>query len=370
MLPGWGIEGRDLAFDSDYLALDAEARQETLIIAERHIERQDITAAIRAGLQAEGTLGEDADAIALDSRNLTRVQERYAHHFAEGDVVVPLRDYKRLKLNKGELYGVTAVQRDRLTLIDRHGKAYFVDPARFQKSAYRPKGIKVAVGDKLKWTKNDRQQERRNGEELTVQAIDGHTATVVNQEGREAKVDLRQPQYIDHAWVSTTYSSQGKTANRALMVAAPSSKESFYVGISRVKRELTIYAPDKGKLQEQAQESKIQENPLEVLQAERKQQELLGYGQAIRRLLEHRSEEGADGSLSYSGSAWRMACGTDWVRVTDARSGRVVLQVKEGRVETASLTKEEAKRFQRIQETVQRLGRPPVRRRQSRGVRR
>ncbi|MGK7938139.1 MAG: hypothetical protein AB4206_20430 [Xenococcaceae cyanobacterium] len=79
---------------------------------------------------------------------------------------------------------------------------------------------------------------------------------------------MKAPQNLDHALVSTTYSSQGKTANRVLVSATSDqtlSKESFYVAASRAKYNLNIYAQDKKQLLEKAIISQAKQNPLEVL---------------------------------------------------------------------------------------------------------
>ena len=250
----------------DYLALDKEAQEKTLVIAERHVERRALTKAIREGLKTAGELTGERQGTALVAKNLTRVQERYGHHFAAGEVVVPLRDYQRLRLTKGERYEVMAVAGDALVLQGREGEELRVDPARFQKSAYQLQSLAVAMGDKLRWTRNDRRRGRRNGQEVVVTAIDNGRATVVDAKGRVEAIDLKEPQHLDHAWVKTTYGSQGKTADRAFVVAGPgTSKESFYVGISRVKRDLRIYTPDRTALQRQVNESRAQVNPLEMM---------------------------------------------------------------------------------------------------------
>ena len=62
--------------------------------------------------------------------------------------------------------------------------------------------------------------------------------------------------------MSTTYSSQGKTAKRvlALMSEKTTNKEAFYVAVSRAKHGLTLYAADKHALIRQAQVSRAKEN--------------------------------------------------------------------------------------------------------------
>ncbi|WNZ24126.1 hypothetical protein HJG54_15510 [Leptolyngbya sp. NK1-12] len=74
--------------------------------------------------------------------------------------------------------------------------------------------ITIAAGDHLRWTKNDRDAGIRNGQTFTVNHIapDG-LAQITIAVGKAIEVNLSGRQYLDYAWVSTTYSSQGKTAD-------------------------------------------------------------------------------------------------------------------------------------------------------------
>ena len=62
--------------------------------------------------------------------------------------------------------------------------------------------------------------------------------------------------------MSTTYGSQGKTADRvmALMDSTTTNRESFYVTVSRAKHHLALYTADKVALSQWAEVSKVKEN--------------------------------------------------------------------------------------------------------------
>ena len=62
--------------------------------------------------------------------------------------------------------------------------------------------------------------------------------------------------------MSTTYGSQGKTADRvmALMDSTMTNRESFYVTVSRAKHHLALYTADKVALSKWAEVSKTKEN--------------------------------------------------------------------------------------------------------------
>ena len=128
------------------------------------------------------------------------------------------------------MVGTTA---DKLILTAPDGSRIETD-AMFDKSIYQLQPLDIAVGDRCKWTRNDRLLERRNGQEFTIESIEGSTAGIKYRDGRTETIDLCQAQHLDHALVTTTYSSQGKTADRVLIAADEMvGAESFYVGCSR-----------------------------------------------------------------------------------------------------------------------------------------
>ena len=250
---------------ADYLAIPPEEREGTLVLAGTNAERLAITQGIRQGLRREGKLGESVTLTQLKTKDLTKVQRRYTHNLEIGDVVVPVFNYKQRQLTKGQFYEVIEKNPDSLTLKDEKGNTLTVDPL-FEKSVYSRAQMEIAEGDYLKWTKNDRKNSRRNGQTFTVKYIEGNQATIEYRDGKQENIDLSLPKNLDYAQVSTTYSSQGKTAERVLISADFTvGQESFYVAVSRVKSDLKLYTADQENLRELAKASRAKENPLELL---------------------------------------------------------------------------------------------------------
>ncbi len=254
----------------DYLAVSPEQRDKTLVLAGTNFERLNITQGIREGLRREGRLGEDKQVKQLKRKDLTKVQMKYAHNFDFGDVIVPLKDYKKRQLSKGKRYVVVGFENDNVVLRDDEGVTTTVDLG-FEKAAYTQGDLAISVGDTLKWTKNNGYLERRNGQQFKVTAIDQDTATIEYEDGKREQINLNDAQHFDYALVSTTYSSQGKTADKVLISADFTvGKESFYVAVSRVKHDLKLYSENKAELLEKALTSRAKENPLELLRARQK----------------------------------------------------------------------------------------------------
>ena len=262
-----------------YLQLDPTERAKTLLLAGTHAERISLTSALRNALQAEGSLGSDVELTQLKAKDLSDIElKNYISHFDIGDVVIPLRDYKRLGLTKGDPYQIVGKTADRLQLQSATGNNFEVG-LDFKKTLYQQSKIKIAVGDRLMWKKNNQPYQQVNGQEVVVRAINGNSVEVQQLNGQTQTIDLRKPHHLDHAIVRTTYSSQGETASR-VFIAADSTigRESFYVAASRAKHELSFFTSDTNGLLQWAMQSKAQENPLELLRQQLRQQMAAGVG--------------------------------------------------------------------------------------------
>jgi ATP-dependent exoDNAse (exonuclease V) alpha subunit len=123
--------------------------------------------------------------------------------------------------------------------------------------------IELAVGDRLRWTRNDARLGRRNGQEFEVYGIEEGQVLTRYGNGKTESLGRSEMAHLDYALVSTTYGAQGKSANRVIgALDRHLGRESFYVTVSRVKHDLKLYASeDLYILVERAIKSRAKENP-------------------------------------------------------------------------------------------------------------
>lgn len=262
-------EARAAVIARDYLALTPNERKKTLLLAGTNQERLAITQLVREGLKAEGTLGQSLTVKRLKARDLTETQASYAHHFQPGNVLIPQASYKRLELEKGQRYEVLATDShsNGLMLRGQSGAALQVDPAQIRrKSVYEVEEVEIAVGDRLRWTHNDHGLGRRNGQEFEVVGLEEGQVLIRWGRGEVGCFESSELAHLDYALVSTTYTAQGKSAERVIgALDRYVGRESFYVAVSRVKQELRLYASeDLDRLIERVERSRAKENPGEV----------------------------------------------------------------------------------------------------------
>jgi conjugative relaxase-like TrwC/TraI family protein len=197
---------------ADYLALTAAEQESTLVLAGTNMERLSLTQAMRAGLQAEGALGTDGFVVqGLRRKDLTSAQASYLNAYEPGDVLVPIQDYRKQGLIRGEQYQVVAVNLEvqQVVLETPNGSVLSINPVEFpRKTVYTTQAIPVAVGDRLRWTRNNSQAGIRNGQRFAVTGLEADgTATIRDGAGQTSTIDISGNQYIDYAWVSTTYTN-------------------------------------------------------------------------------------------------------------------------------------------------------------------
>ena len=264
-------EHRQQAITMDYLSLPVETRKKTLILSGTNAERLALTSALRTALQAEGQLGINAFTLqSLRSRDRTAAQLKYACAYEVGDVVVPVKDYHRYGMKRRGQYRVMAkdLEHNRLTLQGSDGHSFSFDPATCaDKTTYQVQQLSIGKGEQLRWTRNEAVKGVRNGQLVTVKEIDAEgAATLKDAQGEALTVELSGQQYLDYALVSTTYSSQGKTAEQVLAdIDSTLSKEGLYVAVSRAKSNLKLYTADKQQLYKRAQRSAAKTNPSDYL---------------------------------------------------------------------------------------------------------
>ncbi|POS62776.1 ATP-binding domain-containing protein, partial [Parasaccharibacter apium] len=132
-----------------------------------------------------------------------------------------------------------------------------------QAQVYREEALELRVGDRVQFTRNDKAAKRVNGQLGEVITIDPDRglARVKLQGNRIETLNLEsaRDRHFSHAYVSTAFAAQGRTAERVFANAESSAthlleQKSFYVALSRAKVESVLYTDDRSKMQVGLQE--------------------------------------------------------------------------------------------------------------------
>ena len=241
----WDLLGQRAA--ETWLALDAETRSRTLLVAPTHELRAEINTVLREALAEEGVLRGRALRIErLVNLGMTRAEKADVRNYREGDTVVPNQDLVNFRVKRDDALTVTGIEEDRVVLMHPDGKPRHVAPQqkyyRYRLEVYETQPIEIRAGDRIRWTRNDRKRDLVNGEQSEVVAIGRERVRFRRADGRTFSLAQDDPQirHLDHAWSSTVHGAQGSTADGVIAVldsghGALTDQSTFYVEISRAR---------------------------------------------------------------------------------------------------------------------------------------
>lgn len=259
----------------DYVKLDAQSRQETLIITPFNADRIEINQAVREQLKAKGELSTGQETDILRSKNMTNAERLSAQYFSAGDVVRFGKDYKNLGVKKDEYWTVSdqkSPTMHSLMIVNQQGETKEWIPSKTSKTeVYQSEKRELSQGDQIRFTRNN--PSLKNGEMGKVERLDGRNAVVsVESAGQKQEhvVNLDQDKHWDHAYSITVFSSQGLTKNTTMLYVKMPEKETdsqkqanqvkaigqifgdrgFYVAATRASHDFKVYTNDKAAMSE------------------------------------------------------------------------------------------------------------------------
>ncbi|NPE55884.1 conjugative relaxase [Dickeya dadantii] len=234
---------------NDYLMLDKKEQEKTIVLTGTNYSRKEINTLIRGGLGIEDTVL----VTALTRRDSTQAERRYSRYYEPNVTAIMVeRDYKS-GLKRGEVYIVTEqAPGNKLVVQDERGQKIIINPAHHTKmSVYNIEDQQYGVGDRLVCTRNNASLDIANGDAFKITRItkDGQ----IYLSGRnDVVLNANEKQHLDYAYVSTVHSAQGLTSEKSILNvetnSLTTSKDWWYVAISRAKTDVIIHTNDKQKL--------------------------------------------------------------------------------------------------------------------------
>jgi conjugative relaxase-like TrwC/TraI family protein len=210
---------------------------ETLVVCPTHVESDRITREIRSRLKDTCVLDRHSERELLTLRpvSLTEAQRADRLSYQPGDVLLyhqNARGHKKgSRLVVSDPRSVPAGQANRFTV-------------------YRPGTLTLAPGDRIRMTKNwtspTKATRVNNGDLDSVRCFDA-SGNIVLESGCILPADFG---HLDYGYVVTSHASQGKSVDRVIIGQSAeslpaSSREQFYVSVSRGKKQATIFTDDK-----------------------------------------------------------------------------------------------------------------------------
>jgi ATP-dependent exoDNAse (exonuclease V) alpha subunit len=256
-----------------WLSLSEEVRDQTLLFAPTHANREAITQRIREGLIKEGVLkNAPITQNKLQSKQLEAIQLRFTANYQKDDVLRFNQDFRQHRVKQGEYYridGITKIHRrdNVLPLMDKDGNTllfplkslpqYKTHTSAFERiiEVYKESPIELRVGDKIQWTRNFKSENVRNGDCAILDEIREKDLVFKDKNGLETILskDSSTLKHIDYGFVLTNYKVQGKDAPYGIGLMESYRRfsvtmENFYVQISRAVHGMILVTDNKEEL--------------------------------------------------------------------------------------------------------------------------
>ncbi len=257
-LPAEEIAGMAAAL---WLRLSPGARAGTALLVPTRALRAEVEEAVREGLEAEGALhGSSIGIETLVPLNLTRAETGDVRNWREGDIALFNRERKNYRIRKDDACTVMEVEEDRVILAHPDGRPRHLKPGgdlRYRLDLFEAKTLRIREGERLRWTRNDRERGLVNGDRVEVAAIGTGALRMRLSDGRETRFALDDPQlrHLAYAYASTVHAAQGQTHDRVVAVldtgAGPLvNQQTLYVQLSRAREEALVLTDNREQLVE------------------------------------------------------------------------------------------------------------------------
>ncbi len=221
------------ALAADYVSTIKEGKT-ALVVSPTHREGELISDEIREHLRQAGKLGKTQRQFhILEKTNLTLGERRDLLNYQPGDVIVFTQNAKRFR--KGHRIVVDGKIALPLDQADRY-------------QVFQQDTIAIAPGDLIRFTQNGKTGSHRlnNGSIYTVKGFTPN-GDIALSNGWTVSKDAG---FFKYGYVVTSHASQGVTRDRVFIGQssdsfAASSKEQFYVSVSRAREQATIFTDDR-----------------------------------------------------------------------------------------------------------------------------
>jgi conjugative relaxase-like TrwC/TraI family protein len=234
----------------------------TLVVSPDNRSREELNATIRSRMRDAAALSADSyEFVTLVPRDVSGIDRTQADSYRTGDTIRFLRSNRRLGVaGRSYAYVVDSdTTQNRLTIRTQDGRILTYDPEHAPGvSVYENKVYSFAVGDRIQLTASSTKLGVSTRDIGTIIKLDSAGNMQVQlDKGRKVRWNFADHRHIDYAYAMTSYSVQGTTVDRVLLHIDTSDfrlsglidKTLAYVGASRARHDIHIFADDAGRLE-------------------------------------------------------------------------------------------------------------------------
>ncbi len=215
-----------------------------ILVAPTHDEGDKLTDAVRAKLKTNGAIKGNGEIKEIfRSWNWPKAQIRNAESYQPGMTVAFIRNMKDIG-KAGESAKIVGINDGNLVL-DNNKMIYAKRCAEFIEVGEK-REIELCEGDLIQFNVNLRDRRIYNGNIAMITADPGKVMMLHSDGKPRELIDL--PENYDtfkYGWVTTSYKSQGRTAENVVVAAQSLDRKAFYVALSRGRQNMALHCPEK-----------------------------------------------------------------------------------------------------------------------------
>ncbi len=236
----------------DYTGRTPEAREQTLIVTHLNEDRRVLNSMIHDARKKAGELGKEQVMVpVLNTANIRDGELRRLSTWEKNPDALALVD--------NVYHRIAGISKDDglITLQDAEGNTRLISPREAVAEGvtlYTPDKIRVGTGDRMRFTKSDRERGYVANSVWTVTAVSGDSVTL--SDGQQTRVirpgQERAEQHIDLAYAITAHGAQGASETFAIALEGTEGNrklmagfESAYVALSRMKQHVQVYTDNR-----------------------------------------------------------------------------------------------------------------------------
>ncbi|HGU0709580.1 TPA: conjugative transfer relaxase/helicase TraI [Escherichia coli] len=236
----------------DYTGRTPEAREQTLIVTHLNEDRRVLNSMIHDAREKAGELGKEQVMVpVLNTANIRDGELRRLSTWENNPDALALVD--------SVYHRIAGISKDDglITLEDAEGNTRLISPREAVAEGvtlYTPDKIRVGTGDRMRFTKSDRERGYVANSVWTVTAVSGDSVTL--SDGQQTRVirpgQERAEQHIDLAYAITAHGAQGASETFAIALEGTEGNrklmagfESAYVALSRMKQHVQVYTDNR-----------------------------------------------------------------------------------------------------------------------------
>jgi conjugative relaxase-like TrwC/TraI family protein len=243
------------------------AGESVVVVSQTRAEVRALNHSIRERLRHAGRVaGDEVEFIAFEQIDLTAAQKRDSRFYPPGSILVFNQDLCGCARGEhGRLIGFSPSG----AVLEVAGRVHRVQFGHFDRfTVCRAEALTLCAGDRLQLKANGEAVDGRklaNGEIVTVAGLEDGGAIRLD-DGRTLPISYRR---FQRGYAVTSYGSQGKTVDHVLLgdsaVRAATNAQQWYVSISRGRKSVRIFTPDREHLRQAIQRVADRELALDLV---------------------------------------------------------------------------------------------------------